>query len=125
MVTASFGYLWTLFDSGTLSTGETQLWHCSPYFRGQSDQTGRGYLTLDSDGHVGPCQEFPHLVNILEIPENEISLQLLDEHFANVTKQCSGCLYNCYSMEEKLQGVTTIAEATTFIKLSNVNMLKK
>lgn len=121
-VTVTFSYLWTLFNMGTTQES-TKLWHCSPHFR-TKDTPGRGYLTLDSDGWIGPCQEFPRQVNLLEVPAEQLSLQLLDQEFSEVSQNCPGCLYNCYIVEESLHGPASLAETSTFIQFSQINTNK-
>jgi MoaA/NifB/PqqE/SkfB family radical SAM enzyme len=123
LVTASYSYLWTLYNSG-VSNEEVKLWHCSPHFRDANGTKGRGYLTLDSDGYAGSCQEFPRIINLLDIPEEQLSLQLLDGKFGETTQKCQGCLYNCYIMEEKLEGPKLISEIPTLIQLAQVKATK-
>ncbi|MBZ0317921.1 MAG: radical SAM protein [Anaerolineae bacterium] len=120
-VTGTFSYLWQLFHSGTTQAGETQLWHCSSKFRAEGSKEGRGFLTLDSDGFIGPCQEFPRLVNLLELPDEHLSLQLLDESFSGTTEKCPGCLYNCYIMEEDLKGAAALLETPTLIRIADIH----
>lgn len=121
-VTASFSYLWTMYNSGAAEDFEPELWHCSPTFRTQKGKRGRGSITLDSDGFIGPCQEFPRLVNIFNIPLEKLSLQLLDGEFNGTTQQCPGCLYNCYNMEEELGGAKVLAEIPTIIQIADVRV---
>ncbi len=120
LVTASLGYLLTLLRMGHTDRGETQIWHCSSTFRPKRLRKGRGFITLDSDGFVGPCQEFPRLANILEIPLNELSLALLDKEFRRTTQECPGCLHNCYVMEEEIGGLKNIAEIPTLFRMASI-----
>lgn len=123
LVTATFSYLWTLFNSGS-SDENVRLWHCSPHFRSGKGSKGRGYITLDSDGYAGSCQEFPRIINILDTPSEQLSLKLLDAQFAETTQKCQGCLHNCYVMEEEIGGPELLAEAPTFIQLAYIKSLK-
>ncbi len=123
LVTPNFSYLWTLYQSGA-SNEEVKLWHCSPHFRSGLGSQGRGYITLDSDGSAGSCQEFPRIVNFRDIPEDQLSLQVLDKRFAEVTQKCPGCLHNCYIMEENLSGPKLIAETPTLVQLAHVKSLR-
>lgn len=117
-IATGFGYLWTLFHSGVSEDGMLKLWHCAPHFRGRKDSGGgRGYLTLDSDGFMGPCQEFPRLVNLLDIPQERLSLESLEKLFTPTTSRCPGCLYNCYVNEEEVKGLKAVAEFSTCIQL--------
>lgn len=123
LVTGTFRYLWTLYNSG-VSDGDLNLWHCSPHFRSGNGAKGRGYINLDSDGYAGSCQEFPRIINLLNTPDEQLSLQLLDAKFAETTQKCQGCLYNCYIMEEELGGPEIITETPTFIRLAHIKTLK-
>jgi MoaA/NifB/PqqE/SkfB family radical SAM enzyme len=120
LVSASFSYLWALYNSGSMKDSQTRLWHCSPNFRYSWRERGRGYITVDSDGYVGSCQEFPRLVNLLNTPSEKISLRLLDKSISNQTQKCPGCLHNCYVMEEEIRGIKAMAEAPTFIQIANI-----
>jgi len=122
LVTASFGYLLILLRSGNSGNGKTHLWHCSPTFRSKRHRHGRGYITLDSDGFIGPCQEFPRLVNIFDIPLSEVTLTRLDEKFTGTTKKCPGCLHNCYVMEEEVGGLKTLAEIPMLFQMVNIKI---
>ncbi|OGD08824.1 hypothetical protein A2397_05260 [Candidatus Amesbacteria bacterium RIFOXYB1_FULL_44_23] len=119
LVTSNLGYLWTLYNTG-VSGDNVKLWHCSPHFRSKSETNGRGSLTIDSDGHIGPCQEFPRTINLLNLPQSQLSLQLLDTAFAPVTQKCPGCLYNCYVMEEGIGGPQLLGEIPTLIQMANI-----
>lgn len=119
-VTASFSYLWTLFNSGVESDGKVKLWHCSPRFRSNIGEPGRGYLTLDSDGFIGLCQEFPRLLNISNVPTEQLSLKKLDKQFSITSQNCPGCLHNCYVMEEEIRGLKALAEVPTLIQFRRV-----
>lgn len=120
-VATTFSYLWTLFNLKKNSKGITQSWHCASNFRGvDGKKKGRGYLTLDSDGFAGPCQEFPRQVNLLDIPPDQLSLRLLDPLFRDTTVKCPGCTYNCYIQEESISGLSTVAEFPSAIQLINV-----
>lgn len=112
-VASSFGYLWTLYNLHPGQDGNTESWHCSPNFRSPSKRDGRGYLSLDSDGFIGPCQEFPRRINLLDIPPEQLSLQFLDPIFTETTEQCPGCIYNCYINEEEVHGAKALTEVTT------------
>ncbi|GEM_PF-3206536 len=125
LVTASFGYLLVLLRSGNSDHGKVRLWHCSPKFRSKKQRHGRGYITVDSDGFIGPCQEFPRSVNVLDIPLDDISLDLLDAKFSGITQQCPGCLHNCYVMEEEVGGLKALAEIPMLIQMVNVKINKK
>ena len=117
-VTVSFTYLQWLYEYG--KSNNPQFWHCSPNFRNTSFGPGKGYLTLDSDGYIGPCQEFPHVVNLLNIPSQNLSLKALNLPFSEVTQKCPGCLYHCFYMEEKQKGLATVPELGNGIQVSNV-----
>lgn len=119
-VVVTFAYLWTLFNSGTTEAENPNLWHCSPNFRAPSRKNGRGYLTLDSDGYIGSCQEYPRLLNLLDISSDKLSLQLFDEAFVQTTQKCPGCLYSCYIGEERLHGTGALLETSTMISISNI-----
>lgn len=81
--------------------GETHLWHCPEI---------RRWLTLNSDGTIGPCQEFPDVVNLLEMPKEQLSLRALHESFARKTQKCPGCLYECYIKTDEVNGLKHILE---------------
>jgi MoaA/NifB/PqqE/SkfB family radical SAM enzyme len=120
-VAVTFSYLWILFNLQENSEGITQPWHCASNFRGvDGKKKGRGYLTLDSDGFIGSCQEFPHQVNLLDIPPHQLSLQLLDPLLKGPTINCPGCTYNCYIQEESTSGLSAVAELPSVIQLINV-----
>jgi MoaA/NifB/PqqE/SkfB family radical SAM enzyme len=117
-ITAAFPYLSRLPGLGAFEGGDVRLWHCSPHFRARAGGNGRGYLTLDSDGYVGPCQEYPRLANLLHIPPEELSLQSLDERFSQTTRRCPGCLHSCYVSEEGYRAsVVVVAELPTYISV--------
>ncbi len=123
LVTADLGYLWKLYNSGTVND-KTMLWHCSPHLRSNETSKGRGYITIDSDGHAGPCQEFPRVVNLLDIPSDQLSLQLLDTQLSSITDQCPGCLYNCYIMEEGIGGLKLLGEVPTLLQMARIKSSK-
>ncbi len=75
---------------------------------------------MDSDGYIGPCQEYPRVANTIDVPVEQLSLHLLDDMFSKVTQRCSGCTYSCYSNEEDARGLTVIPEVTTVIQIANV-----
>jgi len=118
LATSTFGYLNVLSEIG--QGGERSLWHCADHFRSQHAGSGRGFLYVDSDGTLGPCQEFRSNLNILEIPEERLSLEFLDQELSGITKRCEGCTYNCYIMEEKLRGASVLAEIPTALRLVQV-----
>jgi MoaA/NifB/PqqE/SkfB family radical SAM enzyme len=118
-ITSDFGYLWTLYNSGVTESG-LNLWHCASHFRTKRESIGRGSITIDSDGHVGPCQEFPRTINLLNTPQNQFSLQLLDPDFSAITSKCPGCLYNCYVMEESIGGLQLLGEIPTFLQMASI-----
>lgn len=124
LVTASFGYLLTLLKTGNFGNDHIKLWHCSSSFRSKRGGHGRGYITLDSDGYIGPCQEFPRLVNVLD-SLNDLSLRYLDEKFNGTTEKCHGCLHNCYVMEEEVGGLKAFAEFPMLIRMVNVKTNRK
>ncbi|MCJ7740698.1 radical SAM protein [Candidatus Microgenomates bacterium] len=118
-ITASFGTLNTLFALASNTTGgQTALWHCSPHFRG-IEGGRRGTVTLDSDGFIGPCQEFPRQKNILSMTSG-ITVELLDPTFTDVTRKCPGCLYACYMTEEQMKGLNAIAEVPRGLQMSAI-----
>jgi MoaA/NifB/PqqE/SkfB family radical SAM enzyme len=123
LITTNFGYLWTLYNSGAESE-EVNLWHCSPHFRSKSGEKGRGYITIDSDGYAGSCQEFPRVINILDVPTEKLTLQLLDAEFVETTQKCPGCLHNCYVMEEEIGGPGMVAEIPTFMQMAKIKARK-
>lgn len=105
-----------------VEVGVTPRWHCTPNFR-TKDQNGRGFLALDSDGYVGPCEEYRHEIKLLDMPEEELSLQLLNAKFIEKLKLCPGCTYNCYVDEESLKGfdpINVIREASTAFQVARV-----
>lgn len=114
-ITGSFGYLWTMFQGGF--SNNKALWHCEPNFR-MRQTSGRGFLTLDSDGYIGSCQEFPRVVNILNVPSNQLSLQFFDQEFSEVVKKCPGCYYGCYVNENKINELGLAMEALTALRMA-------
>ncbi len=112
LITSSFGYLWTLYRAGSFENGNMKLWHCADHFRG-IEGSGRGFITLDSDGTICPCQEYRSSLNILTIPEEHLSLHFIDEELSRITRQCEHCFFNCYIMEEAMHGVKTLIELPT------------
>jgi MoaA/NifB/PqqE/SkfB family radical SAM enzyme len=119
-VTSTFNYLKILFDISEQSDEGANLWHCSPYFRQRDRTLGRGFLTLDSDGYIGPCQEYPRVINLLDVPSAQLTLHAIDSQLSEVTQKCPGCLYNCYFMEQETSGFTTIAEVQKGIQVGNI-----
>jgi len=119
-VTSSFGYLWAMYRSGSSDSRGARLWHCSSHLRPWPGTRGRGYMTLDSDGWVGSCQEFPRSVNLLEIPETRLSVRFLDDLFIEAVRRCPGCFHNCYVMEEDIRGLRALAEMSTFIQIAAI-----
>lgn len=119
-VTSSFNYLKTLFDLYDVSDEGINLWHCSPNFRQSNIDQGRGFLTLDSDGYIGPCQEYPRAVQLLDIPINKLSLKAIDTRFSQITQKCPGCLYNCFYMEENIKGLTAVSQFQEGIQIGKV-----
>jgi MoaA/NifB/PqqE/SkfB family radical SAM enzyme len=118
LVTSSFSYLRVLFRAGCFDDGSIKLWHCSPHFRGDNGP-GRGFIYIDSDGTIGPCQEHRSSLNILTIPEEKLSLQYIDEALSRITIRCTHCIYNCYVMEETagLRALVELPTAIRFIKI--------
>ncbi|MFC1749075.1 radical SAM protein [Pseudomonadota bacterium] len=123
-VLGTFGYLWTLYRL-TETEDQIDLWHCSPHLRIEKQKNGRGSLTLDSDGYLGPCQEYPRVINLLDTEDEQLTLQLVDAELAETTKQCPGCLYNCYIMEEELQGSSALLETPNFIETLRIHSNNK
>lgn len=119
LVTSSFSYLWTLHKSGTFDDGHMNLWHCSSHFRGV-EGPGRGFLYIDSDGTIGPCQEFRSSQNILTIPEDRLTLSDIDQDLSVLTTQCEHCIYNCYVMEETIGGAKALAELSTLVRFTRI-----
>jgi len=119
-VTPSFGYLKQLYDLPDNISGNQKLWHCAPHLRSNPRVSGRGYLTLDSNGYVGPCQEFPRIVNLLNVPSDQLSLNALDSQLSAATYSCPGCLFNCYFMEEDMKGPSLVAEIPKGIQMGNI-----
>jgi MoaA/NifB/PqqE/SkfB family radical SAM enzyme len=91
-----------MLELGVTDDGELRRWRCASNFRNLL-RPGRGHLTLDSDGFVGPCSERPHLVNLVNYP-NTLTLSDLNEQFSPVISQCPGCLYLCLMTEEGTVG---------------------
>lgn len=124
LITAGFGYLLVLLRASSSENGEIRPWHCSPAFRSKKQRNGRGYITVDSDGHIGPCQEFPRAVNLLDVPHNGMSRAMLNEKFSSITQQCPGCLHNCYVMEEEMGGLKALAEIPMLFRMVNIKMIR-
>lgn len=102
-VTATIGHLWAIAKLYWSEEGRPGLWHCVPNFRSHN-QRGRGHLAMDSDGLIGPCQEFPRLINILDVDPKLLQIKFLDSLFRETTQMCRGCMYNCYINEDELRG---------------------
>ncbi len=102
-----------LLNLGMDEEGNGHFWHCLPRFR-QSFSPGRGHLTMDSDGFVGPCQEFSHEFDLPHF-EGELSIKVFEESFAKTTAtdRCPGCLFTCYMTEESVVGLTASMEERT------------
>lgn len=120
LTTSTFGYLNILSEIG--QGGKKLLWHCSSHFRSQQAGSGRGFLFMDSDGQLGPCQEFRSRLNILDMREEHLSLKYLDEEMSRITAQCLGCTYNCYIMEEELRGLKALEESPTALRLVQIKV---
>lgn len=119
-VITSFGYLWAVTKLLWSEDGRPGIWHCLPNFRGYHKR-GRGYIAMDSDGYIGPCQEFPRQFNILETNLEELSIELLDALFRKITQQCRGCYHNCYISEDELRGPrSAVGEVTTALAMAKV-----
>ncbi|MGI5826073.1 MAG: radical SAM protein [Patescibacteria group bacterium] len=91
-----------VLELGITDAGEIRLWKCADNFRSLL-RPGRGHLTLDSDGYVGPCSERPHVVNLVNY-QGTLTLSGLNEQFLPVIDQCPGCLYLCLMTEEGTVG---------------------
>lgn len=119
-VATSFGYLWAVTKLLWSEDGRPGIWHCLPNFR-DHHKRGRGHIAMDSDGYIGPCQEFPRQLNILEIDPEELSIEFLDTRFKKTTQQCRGCFHNCYINEDELRGGrSAVGEITTVLAMARV-----
>lgn len=116
MITSNFGYLLALLQKGRKS-GQVNLWHCSPEMRVTSG-SGRGFVTMDSDGFLGPCQEFPRVAHVGRLSAE--TLPALASAFDEATRKCPGCLHNCYIMEENLRGIGALAESFTVLRMAKI-----
>lgn len=119
-IAASFGYLWAVTKLLWSEDGRPDIWHCLPNFR-DFHKRGRGHIAMDSDGFIGPCQEFPRQLDLLRIDPEELSIAFLDRQFRTVTQKCSGCFHNCYINEDELRGPRSAAgELSTALAMAKV-----
>jgi MoaA/NifB/PqqE/SkfB family radical SAM enzyme len=115
-ITSAWVYLFQWLRLGSGSDGVARLWHCSPTLK-THESGGRGYLLLDSDGFVGPCQEYPRTYDLLSSDDASLSMEYLDSVLSAPTLSCDGCSYSCYVQEEKMSGLGSLAEAPLAISL--------
>jgi MoaA/NifB/PqqE/SkfB family radical SAM enzyme len=116
-IMCSFTYLLTLHKLTSGSRSQLRLWHCSPNSLKSPRRHSRGYVTLDSDGYFGPCQEFPRIVNILDSSHETLTQCFTTDTFSMATEKCPGCLYNCYINAEKIRGIVGLLEVAANYKL--------
>lgn len=119
-ISVSLGYLWAVAKLLGSEEGRPHVWHCLPNFRNYR-RRGRGYIAIDSDGFIGPCQEFPRELDLLRLESQKLSIAFLDKAFRAVTQECAGCFHNCYINEDELRGPrSAVGEIPTALAMAKV-----
>lgn len=118
-VTTTFGALWRLRTVGRRdSRPDRNLWHCRENYASDGTSRGRGIISIDSDGSLGPCQEYPNLWSPSSPLPTELSV--LDGVFASTIRSCPGCTFVCYMNEKSLDGIIALAEIPTALAWSRI-----